>query len=330
MKKTFTLALAFVAIGLSAAFLSCAPRSEGSPTPLRVAAPALEQNALIYVAASKNYFASNGLDVTIQDLDTGAASLSALAKGEAQIAETAEFPLVNAILAGGELRVVAINDRFENDYLVFKKDSGIARFADLKGKRIGVTQNAIGAFYLDRFLDLSGMQPKDIILVDTKPADFETALLSGRVDALVAWQPYVGRIEKAMADKVGVWPVQNKQQVYGLLVCDSTWLGGNTAAVQRFLKSLRMARDFLVKHPDEAKAVVAKRLGLEAPYLESVWPRHQFDLSLDNSLVVAMEDEARWKIDNGDLRATSLPDFVRTIYRQGLDAAYSAGQNMMR
>jgi len=330
MKKTSTIAPALVVMELSTLLLSCTPRSEGSPTPLRVAAPALEQNALIYVAANENYFAANGLAVTIEDLDTGAASLAALAKGEAQIAETAEFPLVSAILAGGDLRVVAINDRFENDYLVFKKDSGITRFADLKGKRIGVTQNAIGAFYLDRFLVLNGMQPKDIILDDTKPTDFETALLSGRVDALVAWQPYVGRIEKAMADKVGVWPVQNKQQVYGLLVCNSTWLDGNATVVQRFLKSLRMARDFLVKHPGEAKAVVAKRLGLEAPYLESVWRSHQFDLSLDNSLVVAMEDEARWKIDKGDAKSTSLPDFVRTIYRQGLDAAYPAGQNMMR
>jgi len=317
-------------MALSIVLLSCTPRPEGTLTPLRVAAPALEQNALIYVAAEKGYFAANRLDVTIKDLDTGAASLDALAKGEAQVAETAEFPLVSAILAGGDLRVVAINDRFENDYIIFKKDSGIARFADLKGKRIGVTQNAISAFYLDRFLVLSGMQPKELNLVDTKPADFETALLSGRIDALVAWQPYVGRIEDAMADKVGVWPVQNKQLVYGLLVCNSTWLGGNAAVVQRFLKSLRMARDFLVRHQDEAKAVVAKRLGLEAPYLESVWGSHQFDLSLDNSLVVAMEDEARWKIDGGDVKATSLPDFVRTIYRQGLDAAYPAGQNMMR
>ena len=42
---------------------------------LTVGAPALEANALIYIAADKGYFERNGLKVTIKEYDSGGAAV---------------------------------------------------------------------------------------------------------------------------------------------------------------------------------------------------------------------------------------------------------------
>jgi NitT/TauT family transport system substrate-binding protein len=57
------------------------------------------------------------------------------------------------------------------------------------------------------------------------------------------------------------------------------------------------------------------QLNYTLEYLELVWPDHKFTLSLDQSLVLIMEDEGRWLIANNLTNATSVPDFQNYIYK---------------
>ena len=86
------------------------------------------------------------------------------------------------------------------------------------------------------------------------------------------------------------------------------------------MKSLAQAEDHIAGHQDEAKAIVKKRMNFDAPYMEMIWPRYQFALSLDQSLITAMEDEARWMIKNNLTRERTIPDFTNYIYIDGLKA----------
>ncbi len=53
-------------------------------------------------------------------------------------------------------------------------------------------------------------------------------------------------------------------------------------------------------------------------YMASVWTEHHLSLSLDYSLVVAMTDEARWMIKNKLTNAQQSPDFLNSVYVDGL------------
>ena len=202
----------------------------------------------------------------IKDYDTGVTAIKGLLKGEVDIAGAAEFPFVRAVFRKEEIRVIACNDKFENDYIVGRKDRGITKISDLKGKRIGVALKTINEFYLGRFLELNGMNIRDVTLVDLAPAQYLKAIAGGEVDAIIAWQPYVHRIEKEVKGVV-VWPAQSSQAAFGVLVCSNGWLTQHTDTVKRFLKSLREAEDHLVRHPDEAKAIVQKRLSYDDSYI---------------------------------------------------------------
>jgi NitT/TauT family transport system substrate-binding protein len=53
-----------------------------------------------------------------------------------------------------------------------------------------------------------------------------------------------------------------------------------------------------------------------------VWSQNQFSLSLDQSLIVAMEDEARWMIKNSLTGEKQVPDFADYIHESQRDILY--------
>ena len=151
--------------------------------------------------------------------------INALLDGEVDVAELAEFPFVGAAFAKQPVRIIAVNDRFENDYLIVRKDRGIESPADLKGKRIGVIRGTVLEFYLGRFLELNGINLDDVTLVDTmNTVQTDEAISNGEVDAAVVFQPHVSDIQEQFGDQVLVWPVQNNQLVYGILASNSSWI----------------------------------------------------------------------------------------------------------
>jgi len=311
-------------------FWSCSKADyPGKVETLKIGVPPLEQNALLYVADHGKFFVKNGLDLVIRDYDTGVTAINAMSKGEVDIAGAAEFPFVRAVFQKEKIAVTACFDKFENDYIVGRKDRGIKKIADLKGKRIGVALKTINEFYLGRFLALNGMDMGDVVLVDLAPAQYVAAIAGGEVDAIIAWQPYIERIQKEVKG-VAIWPAQSSQAVYGVLACGGEWVTEHTDTVKRFLKSLLEAEDYLVRYPDEAKAIVQKRLNYDGSYISSVWPQHQFTLFLDQTLVVAMKDEAQWMINNKLTGEETLPDFMNYIHVDALKAVKPEAVNIIR
>jgi len=71
-------------------------------------------------------------------------------------------------------------------------------------------------------------------------------------------------------------------------------------------------------------------MNFDETYTEIIWPRYQFALSLDQALVLAMEDEARWIIKNNVTTEKKVPDFVNYIYVDGLRAVKPDAVNIIR
>ncbi len=100
--------------------------------------------------------------------------------------------------------------------------------------------------------------------------------------------------------------------------CRNNWAAGHDEQINRLLKSLALAEEYFIDHPNEAKAIVQRRLNFSDAYMATVWPDHQFSLSLDQSLLIAMNDEGRWMINNNLTRERTMPNFKDYIYTKGL------------
>jgi NitT/TauT family transport system substrate-binding protein len=333
LKRVPVIILVFLAVvscgfGLSA----CSSGSDsGKLETLTVAMVPTELNALFYVAEAQKLFAVNGLRVTLkEDYDSGASAAAGMLNGEADIALAAEFPIVRQVFNKKGITSFGTIAKYENTYMIWRTDSGIKTIQDLKGKKVGVTLKTISEFYLGRTLDLNGINIQQVTLIDTRAPDSEKAIVGRKVDAVATWEPWVAKISQRMGKEVITMPLQGGQYAYWNLVSTSGWINKHPDMINRLIKSLVQAESYVTSHQSEAKAIVRKRMNFDDAYLEMIWQRYQFSLSLDQSLVLAMEDEARWMIKNELTTEKNMPNFVDYIYEDGLRAVKPEAVNIIR
>jgi NitT/TauT family transport system substrate-binding protein len=316
-----------IILGMSA----CQSNGAGRTESLTIALVPTEINALLYIAEAQKFFTSNGLEVTLQEgYDSGATAAAGMLNGEAEVASVAEFPIVSQVFDKKDIINLGTIARYENTYILWRTNSGIRTIKDLEGKKIGVTLQTISEFYLGRTLDLNGVNIQQVTLVDVKAAEAEKALVAGDVEAVVTWEPWVNQIKQRMGMEVTSMALQSSQHAYWNLVSTRDWTNQHPDTVERLLHSLAQAESYIAGHQEEAKAIVGKRMNFDEAYVELLWGRYQFLLSLDQSLVTAMEDEARWMIENNLAVEEQVPNFLDYFYVDGLEAVRPEAVNIIR
>jgi NitT/TauT family transport system substrate-binding protein len=302
----------------------------GKVESITIGRPVSDSGALIFAADEQRLFAGNGIKVTQRDYDTGLAAINSLLNNEIDLSGSGEFPLVVKALENARIGIIGCYARSFNTYLVARVDKGIRNEADLRGKRVGLPRRTIPEFYLGRFLDLHGMSIGKVNLTDLTPKQTVGAIADGTVDAVVVWEPYVSQVKERLTNRIVSWPVHSGQAQYSILVGRSDWIRENLKLVKRFLKSLMQAEEYVVRHPNEAKAILKKRYQHDDAYIARVWPEYQFSLFLDQALILALEDEARWMIKNNLTKEKTVPNFLDYIYEDGLKAVKPEAVNVIR
>jgi NitT/TauT family transport system substrate-binding protein len=323
------IAIVFVGIG-TGYFLFPSQNPSVAPEHLTLGLQPVESSALLYIAKDRGFFSQNGLDVTIRDFDPPVEGVNAMLRGEVDLDSSTEYPIVLNAFNYENISILSKHVQVQSVSLIGRRDRGITNISDLPAKTIGVNRGTLSEFYLGRFLILHGMNLGDVTVVDVRPPQFAEAISDGRIDALVSYEPYLSIIRGRMGNTITEWPANSGQPAYGVITARNDWIGHHPDLAVRFLKSLDMAEGYTTNHPAEAKVIVQKRLNLSDDYIEAMWPRNQFSLSLDQSLVLAMEDEARWMIANNMTNATAVPDFGRYIYTKGLDSVKPGSVNIIR
>ena len=324
MRKVIAATAAIVAIALAGLgawyFMNSGATSSGTTESITIGEPALEQSALIYIAEDQGYFTGNGLNVTLRDdYPSGVGPVSDMMLGRLDISVSAEYPVIAQIFNKKNISVIGVIDKYQSAKIIGRRDRGIENISDLKGKKIGFPKKTICEFFLGRFLNLHGMSLQDVVLVDISALQSADAIDNGSVDAIIYYQPYVYAIEDRLGDNGVIWQAQSDQLLYGVMSCRNDWAVGHGEQINRLLKSLALAEEYIIDNPEGAKAIVQKRLNFSDAYMETVWPNHEFTLSLDQSLLIAMNDEGRWMINNNLTTEKTLPYFRDYIYTKGLE-----------
>ncbi len=310
--------------------LSCSPsKFSGKTEAIAFGMEPTAVNSLIYIAKAQNYFTANGIEITIKDnYPSGAAAVEGMLKGEVDIATAAELAIVRQAFANQKIGVLGSIDRFTHMKLIGRKDLGIRDIQDLRGKKIGVPLKSAADFMFARFLDLNGIKANQITIVDVQSPKAADSLVNGEVDAVVAWQPNVMTLRDRLGDNAVVWDVQSGQPLYCALVTTNHLLR-NPDLTRRFLKALAQAEDYLVRN-DKARDIVQQRLGYGDKYITTIWPEHEFSLWLDQSLITAMEDQARWMISNNMTTEKQIPDFLDYVDETALKAIKPGAVSIIR
>jgi ABC-type nitrate/sulfonate/bicarbonate transport system substrate-binding protein len=289
-----------------------------------------EAASAIYVADKLNFFAAKGLKVTLRPFGLGMASYQAMLKGEVDIGGPTEYVIVGAAFRNEKVNIVSSIVKADLISIIGRKDHGIKKVSDLDGKRIGLPRNTIAEFYLGRFLELHGLSIDDVAMVDMNPSQAVGSIREGAVDAVVTYPPFYDSIKSALGAGIAEWPAQSGQMLYGVLTCRKDWIDRNPDLLVRVLKALEQAHLYMAQHPKEAKSIVQKRLKVDAGTVDRIWQQNVFSLTLDQSLITAMEDEARWMISKGLTREKQNPDFLNYVYIDGLKTVKPEAVSIIR
>ena len=279
-----------------------------------------EFNSLVYIANDQQYFSDNGLNIVFKSYPSGLAAANGMLNGEVDISTTSEFVLVQEALKNESLYAFGSVSKSQNVYVVARTDRGINDVSDLKGKTIGVAFGTYGQFSLGRFLDLNGISQSEVTLLNLPFQQQPNALANDTVDAVATFQPYLNQIETLIVNNIVKWSAQEDQISFNEVLCPHTWATAHPDLIVRFLKALIQAESFSLNHKSEAMTIVAGKLNYTSTYMATVWPDYQFTVTLDQSLLLAMQDESRWLLNNNLTNATSVPNFLNYVYLDGLEA----------
>lgn len=329
MKKIIIILITVVILGLLAGaiwFFSDQKKLPGYIGPvetLRLGTPVQgpDLSLLIWIAEDQGYFTSNGLDVIIKSPPTTLKIQQELNAGELDLGVTTEFAYLTNLSAEDPLKakIIATINKGESIKMVARKDKGVSAPADLKGKKIAVFRKTAQEFFLGSFLTSNNLDLNEVELIDLPPADAKNALLSGEVAAAVMSEPYVYETQKVLAENAVIWPIQNDLDFNWIVIGNDQFIKDHPEAIQRFLKALIQAEEYVAKNSGKSQELIIKKFNLEPSYPASVWPEYGFGVSLDQDLLLLMEDETRWKIENNLTTATQIPNYLNYIYFDALE-----------
>lgn len=156
-----------------------------------------EEVFLYAVPKRLGYFAAEGLDVTIQNSQTGMISAQVLQSSTAQVGTTAAEAVMAVREQSGDLVAFFNLKRNAGTFLVVLPDSPVNKLEDLKGKNVGAPSfGAGGGLALKQNLSEIGITPDQYngIATGAGPSAI-AALKTGKIDALVMWDAMLAAAE---------------------------------------------------------------------------------------------------------------------------------------
>ena len=70
--------------------------------------------------------------------------------------------------------------------------------------------------------------------------------------------------------------------------------------------------------------------GIENNTVSEVWLNTNYRVSLDQALILALEDESRWAIKSGLIGEAKIPNYLNFIYFDGLESVKPKAVRILR
>lgn len=287
--------------------------------------------SLITIGQEQGFFSQEGLDVTIRKYPTGKAAFEGMFAREVDMASVAETPIVFKSFEQQDFSIItglSSSDNFVK--IVARKDKGILKPADLRGKSIATPQGTVFHFFSHLFLIKNGLSENDVKISFKKPEELISGLVRGEIDAFSFREPSISEAKKLLGDKAVVFADPGFYHQTFYLVALKGFIKDKPETIKRVLRALIQAEEFTKKNPDKAKKIISKYMGISETVMAVVWSDVTLHASLDQALLLTLDDEARWAIKSGFTDKTKVPNYLDFIYFDGLNAVKPEAVKIIR
>ncbi len=311
----------------------CGPsqKQTGPPEKVTIAYSTAFNAALVHIAFAKGYFKEEGLEATPQPHAYGKAALQAVIEGKADLATVADTPIMFAIMDGKKIAIVAtIQTSSQDNAVVARKDRGIIKPSDLNGKTIAMTAGTTSDFFTEIFLLAYGIDRKRVTIVSLKPDELVSALSAGKVDAATSWNPVVIQMQKALGNNGCTFYGEKLYTETFCLTAKQDFTKSHPETIKKVLRAITRAETFAHRHPKDARRLVAEFSKSDQALLDSLWDIYTFKVTLDQALLVDLEDQTRWAMKYRMTALQDMPNYLDYIYEDGLKAVAPEAVRVIR
>ncbi len=316
-QRTRLFGLAGLVLACLLAVLAWQHRESVAPStrlPIRIALPSQASAGALFYAYQRAVFDRHGLAPTLSTFMIGKQALQAVLDDQADLAVVADTPFMLAVMKGEPVAALAtIYASRTTMALAARRERGINSAQDLRGKRIGTLFGTNAQYFIDAYLVANGIARTEVEIVGLRPEEIVDALTSGKVDAVTAWHPELARISQSMGQRVMLLYGEDLFVYRFLVVGKKTFIDSHDGSVRAVLASLQEANSAIVHQPDQARALIGAALKLDESQLQATFNAHDYTLSLDQSLLLALSDQSRWAISRGVSARQELPNYLQAL-----------------
>ena len=193
-------------------------------------------------------------------------ALEFLNAGSIDFGSTAGAAALIGRINGNPIKSIYVYSRPEWTALVTRKDSGVTKVEDLKGKRVAVTRGTDPHIFLVRTLAAAKLTERDVRLVLLQHPDGRTALERGDVDAWAGLDPIMAASE--VESGAVLFHRDKAANTWGILNVREEFAKDHPEIVNRVLAAYEKARKWSLENPAELRRILGQATGLSAPIIE--------------------------------------------------------------
>ncbi len=293
-----------IATGVGIAGLAAAGCTSPTATPLPSAAPLKatipsgfmpsDHSAAIFVGDAKGIFKKYGLNLQLTQFAAGGPIMQQIGSGALDLGFAGVPPVIAAIDNGVPAKIVAALQG-NGSGIIVGKNSGIAKIADLKGKKIAVPvkNSSIQDIMLRQLLKDNNIDyEKDVNVNTVAVGQMPQAVDAGTFDAAFTWEPYVSMT--AMKNLGTVLIRSDEIMPHHPCCCvatTATMIKDYPDTLKAFFRALKESTDFVLTNPAETAQIISGKdyLNDEAAVEASALPHVHFLAKPDEDYIKGTE-----------------------------------------
>jgi ABC-type nitrate/sulfonate/bicarbonate transport system substrate-binding protein len=271
------------------------------------------------IAKQQGYFSQQEVDAEIRVIESGSKAFVMVLNDEIDISESSIYSLVSNSFNRRDFKIYTQVSISGNDNMIIaRKDKGIRKISDLKGKRVGALKGGFPNYVLDLMLLNAGLDSKKIHLIAEENDRLYQMLSSGELDAVCFYGGWVEKATKMLKDNAVLFHDEKLVRVTVVHAGKTKTFERSPGLFSRILRAYIKAEDYVKKNPDAAMKTVVEYLKLDVHNAQKLWKPKMVHVALEQSLIKDMENLAQWQIDTGFQKKPKIPNYLDFIHFRNL------------
>ena len=298
---------------------SCNSRVEHNK--IRIGYLPLAAELPLFVALEKGYFDEEGLKVEISRFASSNDLVNAATSGQIDLIAGAATNVILDVghVSGKKHLLFCVNpysDKpgYVTDHFLVQYQSTITGFSQLKSKRIAGFPGSVTKIFINLILEKYGVPRGSYEYIELLPKDWESALQTDQIDALLATEPVATQI---ILDKAGksIYPgfvaaLMPNVPLSGHWISAEFYKKENIDLIKKIIKIYDKSIDYCRSNAELAKLYLAKYANVREDILNSVnlnpWQKQSeisyetiqnlIDLLYSNQCILSKESISNYKL----------------------------------